>query len=118
MPLPGFTDCIFGVEYVLIQNHEQGDEFRQLLNAVNRDGQEVHILTKGPIPRDHKSNDKKSNFEERVTFFAKILVALPAGVNLPLSCDIFAEVYPGLVGAEEIGSAEELSDLVASNGET
>ncbi|KAG6357175.1 hypothetical protein INS49_015053 [Diaporthe citri] len=80
----------------------RGDEFRQLLDAVNKDGQEVHILTKGPIPRDPKSNDKKPKFEERNPFPAKILVALPAEVDLPSSCDIFAEVYPRIVGAEEL----------------
>lgn len=103
---------------MLIEIHVQGDEFQKLLDAVNKDGQELQVLKEKPVRRDPNGNEKKPKIDEREPFPATILGTLPAGVILPSDCDIVAPVFPRRLSKNAIGADAVWSDLVRSDGAT
>lgn len=66
--------CLSVFECMLIKNRVQNENSRNLLDAVNKDGQELHILRLDPIPWDPKSGAPKPKMDERDPFPAKIIV--------------------------------------------
>lgn len=113
--LPTSVDC---VERVLIQNHMQGDEFRQLIGAVNNDGQEVNVCRLKSVALDPNSANKKPRLYERDAFPAKILDTPPIGWDVPSNCDIFVEIFPRKVFGDALCADVVLSDLVTSDGKS
>lgn len=103
---------------MLTKIHVQGYEFQKLLDAINKDGQDLQVLKDKPVPWDPNGGEKKPKIDEREPFPATILGTLPAGVILPSDCDMVALIYPRKLAKGAIGADAVLSDLVRTDGAT
>lgn len=113
--LAPFSCFITTIGCGLIKKQVQRGDFRTLLSEVNRGGRKVQICTLKPVAWDPTM---RLVLQDRDRFPGQVLHDSPAGIDLPLDCDIVTESYPRRLDQEAIDATAKLSDLVASDGET